>query len=208
MMKGLVERLASGIVRLLASTWRLEIVGEAQVSELRDAGVPIVFTVWHAFLLPPLWHRRGEGITLLISDHNDGGYVARAAVRWGYKVVRGSSTRGAVKGSLGIVRALRSGGDVAITPDGPTGPPRMAKLGAVAVAARAGAAIVPVGAGASSWWQLGSWDGFSIPRPFARVRLIYGRSLRLEQRSEPLEEAGLVGVLGQELEAATEVATW
>ncbi len=86
-MKGLVERLASGIVRLLASTWRLEIVGEAQVRELRDAGVPIVFTVWHAFLLPPLWHRRGEGITLLISDHNDGGYVARAAVTRGLPTV-------------------------------------------------------------------------------------------------------------------------
>ena len=204
-MKPVVERLASGIVRLLASTWRLEILGDAHVRRLRDAGVPVVFAVWHAYLLPPLWHRRGEGITLLISDHDDGGIVARAAERWGYKVVRGSSTRGAVKGSLGIVRTLRSGGDVAITPDGPTGPPRIPKSGAVAVAARAGAAIVPVGAGASSLWQMGSWDGFSIPRPFARVRIVYNPPLRFEKQSERLDD-GLICALGRHLEEATEVA--
>jgi hypothetical protein len=205
-MKSILERVASGLVRLLACTWRLEILGEKHVKQLRDAGIPVVFTVWHAFLLPPLWHRRGEGITLLISDHTDGGYAARAAVRWGYKVVRGSSTRGAVKGSLGIVRTLESGGDVALTPDGPAGPPRVPKSGAVAVAARAGAAIVPVGVGASSWWQLGSWDGFSIPRPFARVRLVYGQPLRMKERSEEFG-VGLVSALGSRLEAATEVAT-
>jgi len=205
-MKHILERLASGLVWLLACTWRLEILGDAHVKRLRNAGVPVVFTVWHASLLAPLWHRRGEGITLLVSDHNDGGYVARAAVRWGYKVVRGSSTRGAIKGSLGIVRILESGGDVALTPDGPTGPPRIPKPGAVAVAARAGAAIVPVGAGASSWWQLGSWDGFSVPRPFARVRVVYSQPLRVGKRSDQ-SDGGLLGVLGRRLEAAMEVAT-
>jgi lysophospholipid acyltransferase (LPLAT)-like uncharacterized protein len=206
MMKSALEHLASGIIRLLACTWRLEIVGAAHVKQLRDAGIPVVFTVWHAFLLPALWHRRGEGITLLISDHEDGGYVARAAVRWGYKVVRGSSTRGAIKGSLGLVRTLESGGDVALTPDGPTGPPRIPKPGAVALAIRGGAAIVPVGAGATSLWQLGSWDGFSIPRPFARVRIVYVEPLRLDDRSDSTEET-IVGTLGERLDAAEEAAT-
>ena len=206
MKKSVLERLGSGIVRLLACTWRLEILGEKHVEKLRLAGVPVVFTVWHAYLLPALWHRRGEGITLLISDHSDGGYVARAALRWGYKVVRGSSTRGAVKGSLGIARTLRSGGEVAITPDGPTGPPRIPKPGAVAVAGRVGAAIMPVGAGATSGWRLGSWDGFFIPRPFARVRVVYGEPMRFENGSlSPGENE--IGVLAQRLNAATEVAT-
>ena len=205
-MKSILECVASGIVRLLACTWRLEILGDVHVRRLRNAGVPVVFTVWHAFLLPPLWHRRGEGITLLVSDHNDGTYLARAANRWGYKVIRGSSTRGAIKGSLGIVRTLKSGGDVALTPDGPTGPARVTKPGAVAVAARSGAAIVPIGAGASSWWQLGSWDGFTIPRPFARVRVVYGEPLRVKSQLDH-PEVRLVGALGRRLDAATEIAT-
>jgi len=205
--KAILELTASGLVRLLASTWRLEVCGDVHVQRLRAAGVPVVFTVWHAFLLLPLWHRRGEGITLLVSDHSDASYLARAAIRWGYRVVRGSSNRGAVKGFLGIVRTLESGGDVAMTPDGPTGPPRIPKPGAVAVAARARAAIVPIGGGASSAWRLGSWDSFAIPRPFARVRVVYGEPLRVETQAD-FEETRLVSLLGERLDSATEFATW
>jgi lysophospholipid acyltransferase (LPLAT)-like uncharacterized protein len=204
-MKSLLEHSAGDIVRLLASTWRLETHGDAQIRMLRDAGTPVVFTVWHAFLLPPLWHRKDEGITLLISDHGDAGYLARAALRWGYRVVRGSSTRGAVKGTKGILRTLASGGDVALTPDGPTGPARVVKPGAVTIAARAGAAVVPIGAGASSWWQLGSWDRFFVPRPFSKVRVVYGKPMLTERHSSRTDEATL-GVLGQRLDKATESA--
>jgi lysophospholipid acyltransferase (LPLAT)-like uncharacterized protein len=204
-MRSSLDRFAVGVLRLLASTWRVEARGEAHVRELRTAGIPVVFTVWHAFLLPPLWHRRNEGITLLVSDHGDAEYLARAAVRLGYKVVRGSSTRGAIKGTKGILRTLSAGGDVAFTPDGPTGPARVAKPGAVAVAARAGAAIVPIGAAASSLWQIGSWDRFSIPRPFSRVRVVYGQPIRTESHSNVSEEEA-VGALGQRLNEAEEAA--
>ncbi len=169
---------ARAAVELLVRSWRLEVVGDQHVQRLRQAGVPIVFTVWHAHLLAPLWHRRQEGITLLVSQHADGGYLAQAARDWGYRVVRGSSTRGGVGGLLAVIRSLAKGGDVAVTPDGPRGPARTVKPGALAAAARVGAAVVPVGAGASSWWQLRSWDGFAIPRPFARVRVVYGAPLR------------------------------
>jgi len=197
-----VDPLLSGVVRGLASTWRLDVSGEDVVASLRTSGEPVVFAVWHAFLLAPLWHRRREGITLLVSEHGDGGYLARAAKRWGYEVIRGSSTRGGIKGALGLVRVLQAGGDVALTPDGPTGPPRIPKPGAIAVASRAGAAIVPVGAFASSSWNVGSWDEFSVPKPFSRVRLVYGEPLRPEpgfspEDQRPIEELALL------LEAAT-----
>ena len=195
--------IAGGILRLLAATWRVEIRGDEHVRRLRSAGVPVVFAVWHAYLLAPLWHRRGEGITLLISEHTDGGYLASAVNRWGYRVMRGSSTRGAVRGLLGLVKTLRSGGDVALTPDGPRGPARVTKPGAVAAAARAGAAIVPVGVGASAWWQLASWDGFTIPRPLARVRIVYGQPLYGNLDSENPDVDSL---LGKQLDATTELA--
>lgn len=176
-MESTANRIVSVAARLLAQTWRLDVVGEEHVFELRRGGFPIVFAVWHAHLLPPLWHRRGEGITLLVSGHADATHLASAGRRWGYNVVSGSSTRGGVGGLRGIVRVLADGGDVAFTPDGPRGPAREAKPGAMAAAQLSGAAIIPIGAAASSEWRFDSWDRFRLPRPFAKVRVVYGEPL-------------------------------
>ncbi|MFQ5704413.1 MAG: lysophospholipid acyltransferase family protein [Gemmatimonadales bacterium] len=169
--------LAGQLLRLLARTWHLEIIGDDTVERLRRSGIPLVFAVWHGHMLAPLWHRRGEGITLLVSRHRDGGYLAQAAEGWGFSVVRGSSTRGGVGGLLGLVKVLSAGGEVALTPDGPRGPARVAKGGALVAARSSRAAVVPVGAGASAWWRFRSWDRFGVPQPFARVRVVYGEPI-------------------------------
>ena len=193
MIQLLLSRLAQAAAWTLARTWRLEVIGADRVNELRGCGIPAVSTVWHANLLPPLWDRRGEGIALLVSDHADAGYLARAALRWGYRVVRGSTTRGAVRGLRAVVRILAAGGDVAFTPDGPRGPARRAKPGALGAAWLAGAAVVPIGVAASSEWQLRSWDRFTIPRPFSRVRVVYGSPIRQrESRRNNGAEAALL----------------
>jgi lysophospholipid acyltransferase (LPLAT)-like uncharacterized protein len=176
------------MVVLLARTWRLEIVGDRRVTDLRDAGHPLLFAVWHGQLLPPLWHRRRENIMLLVSGHRDGERLGDAARRWGYRIVHGSTTRGGASGLRRLVRSLRKGEEVAVTPDGPRGPARVAKPGAVAAARHSGATIVPIGVRASSSWQVRSWDRFVIPRPFARVRLVYGQPVGVP-RGTPLESA-------------------
>jgi hypothetical protein len=167
------------IAAALARTWRLEIRGEEYVAGLRAQRVPILFAVWHGRLLAPLWHRRGQGITLLVSEHRDGLRLARAAAAWGYRVVAGSSTRGGLRGLRGIVRCLRRDGVAALTPDGPRGPAEVPKPGAVTAAQHAGAAIIPVAAAATAVWRLRSWDRFQVPRPFASVRVVYGSPIRV-----------------------------
>lgn len=161
----------------LARTWRIQVTGEEHVRALRDRGQPVLFAVWHQQLLPPLWHRRGERIALLVSGHRDGRRLADAAGRWGYEVVFGSSTRGGTSGLRRIVRRLREGTDVGFAPDGPRGPARVAKDGVLLAARHGGAAIIPVAARATAAWQLRSWDAFQIPRPWATVRLVYGPPL-------------------------------
>ncbi len=161
----------------LARTWNLTVSGEQHVERMRAAGSPILFAVWHGNLLAPLWHRRGEGITLLVSAHDDGGQLAAAARGWGYDAVRGSSTRGGVQGLRGLVRVLRRGGVAAVTPDGPRGPARIPKPGVAAAAQLTGAPVVPVATAASRGWRLHSWDRFLVPRPFARVAIAYGDPL-------------------------------
>jgi lysophospholipid acyltransferase (LPLAT)-like uncharacterized protein len=186
----------------LARTWRVEICGDERVTALRAAKIPVVFAVWHGRLFPPLWHRRHEGIALLVSQHRDGGYLAHAAARWGYRVFRGSSTRGGAAGLRRIVRALRKGGDAAFAADGPRGPREVAKPGAIAAARMAGAAVVPVGVGALQCWRLGSWDRMQVPAPGTRVRIVYGEPLM----ADVLEEG--TAALSHALRDAGHQASW
>jgi lysophospholipid acyltransferase (LPLAT)-like uncharacterized protein len=166
-------RLGGIVVRLLGMTWRVRTTGGEIVSALRAAKQPIVFAVWHGHLLVGLWQHRGEGVAVLISEHRDGEIIARIASGLGYRTVRGSTYRGADRALVGLVRELRSGHDVAVTPDGPRGPAGHFAPGALVAAQRAGAPIVSVGIAASRAWRLRSWDGFMIPKPFARVTVAY-----------------------------------
>jgi len=201
----LAERVVRWTAGLLGLTWRLDVRGQEHLDAARDAGVPVVYAVWHGLLLAPLWHRRGQGITLLVSGHRDGRRLAQAARRWGYQVVSGSSTRGGTTGLRRAVRALRDGGDAAFTPDGPRGPARRVKTGVVVAAQLGRALIVPVAASAAPAWRARSWDAFLLPRPFARVRIVYGRPFavpagrverlrgreRLEEELHRMEEEAL-----------------
>jgi lysophospholipid acyltransferase (LPLAT)-like uncharacterized protein len=166
-------RLGVYALRLLAATWRMRTTGDERLRALRAARQPVVFTLWHGQMLPLLWQHRGEGVAVLISEHRDGEIIARAAAALGFRTVRGSTFRGADRALVGLVRELRAGRDVAVTPDGPRGPARQFAPGALVAAQRAAAPVVAVGAAASRAWRLRSWDGFMIPKPFARVTVAY-----------------------------------
>ena len=169
-------RLGVLLVRLLAGTWRVRTLGYEAVASLRAARQPIVFTLWHGQMLPLLWHHRRQGIAVLISEHRDGEVIARIASALGFRAVRGSTYRGADRALAGLVRELRAGHDVAVTPDGPRGPAHQFAPGALVAAQRAGAPVVAVGVAAARSWRLRSWDGFMIPKPFARVTIAYAQA--------------------------------
>lgn len=166
-------------IRALAATWRYRIVGGESLQRLRDDRTPFIFTLWHGEMLPLLWHHRNEGVAALVSEHNDGEIIARVIERIGYKLVRGSTSQGGGRALLGVVRALKEGDNVAITPDGPRGPRHKFAPGALIAANRADAPILPIVAHVDRFWQLSSWDGFIIPKPFARVTIGYGPATRI-----------------------------
>jgi lysophospholipid acyltransferase (LPLAT)-like uncharacterized protein len=162
------------VLRALAATWRFRVVGAEAVESLRFNGTPFIFSLWHGQLLPLLWHHRAQGIAVMISEHRDGELVARIARSLGYRLIRGSTTRGGERALLALVKDLRAGREAAVTPDGPKGPARSYAPGALIAAQRSGAPILPVAAHADRAWHLSSWDRFMIPKPFAHVTVAYG----------------------------------
>ena len=168
-----------GFLNVLARTWRVRVVNGEAVQQLRASKLPFIYALWHGHLLPLLWHHRDEGVVVLISEHRDGEIVARAAESLGYGLIRGSTTRGADRALIALVRELQAGREIAITPDGPKGPAGKFAPGALIAAQRSGTFILPVAASASRAWRLKSWDRFMIPKPFARVTVAYGRPTKV-----------------------------
>jgi lysophospholipid acyltransferase (LPLAT)-like uncharacterized protein len=183
--------LGRGFLHMLAWTWRVRVVNGEHVRDLRRAGHTFIFALWHGQLLPLLWHHREAGVRVLISEHRDGELVARAAQSLGYGLIRGSSTRGAERALISLVRELKDGHEVAITPDGPRGPAATFAPGALVAAQRSDSFILPVAASADRAWRLRSWDRFMIPKPFARVTVAYGAPAKvLAKTSRAAAEEG------------------
>jgi lysophospholipid acyltransferase (LPLAT)-like uncharacterized protein len=143
------------------------------------AGAPVVVAFWHERLsmMPILWEqarRSAEGrdsrarVHVLVSRHRDGRFIGAVVSRFALDVVLGSSSRGGAK-SLRTLLNLLSGGDhIAITPDGPRGPRRVAAPGVAHLAAISGVPVLPCAAQTSRRWVLPTWDHMVVPLPFGR----------------------------------------
>lgn len=134
--------------------------------------------VWHnrllimPFVLKRFFPRR-EGAAL-VSASRDGTWIAALVERIGFNVVRGSSSRLGARAMFQMADFLASGRDVVIAPDGPRGPVYELGPGIVWLAQKSGASVFPLHLEYSSCWRLKNWDRFILPRPFSKVRVIFG----------------------------------
>lgn len=196
--------LGHGLLGSLFTTTRARRFGEEHYLRFRRDGRPVIFVFWHGQLLPLVHYHRNEGVVVLVSEHADGEYVARVIERHGFTAVRGSSTRGGIRGLKGLIRAARRGHDLALTPDGPRGPRNHFKAGALVAAQVTGAPIVPVAAGASAAWHFDSWDRFMVPRPLSRVVIEYGEPVFVPRETGQEERERTARSLEATLDALTE----
>jgi len=178
------------LLRLWARTLRYEIEDRAGI-----VGKPIaenyIGALWHnRLLLFPFVLRRffsNRHGAALISASRDGELLADAIKRFGFDVVRGSSSRLGASAILQLTDVLASGHDVVITPDGPRGPAYELGAGIIFLAQKSGAAVLPVNMEYSNCWRIRSWDQFIVPRPFGKVRVIIGQPHRVKSTSTDAE---------------------
>ncbi len=185
--------LGRGAIRLLGATLRLTEANRDVAERLWTAGSPVIYAAWHGrmFLFPYFYGRR-RPVHVLASRSRDGELISRFAQGFGFRVVRGSSSRGASTALRVLARLLREEhAEVGVVPDGPRGPRYVAQPGPVLLAKLGRAPIVPLGLGASRATALASWDEFLIPHPFARVAVVFGEPLAVPEDAdrETLEAA-------------------
>jgi lysophospholipid acyltransferase (LPLAT)-like uncharacterized protein len=202
------SRLLGFLVFLFVGLWRLtlrlRVIGVEHREELLRAGIPVVHALWHQRMVVPILTEFRLGQVTMASRSRDGEVIAAFLSFWGFRVVRGSSSRGGSPAMLEMIRLMKGGAAVAdLTTDGPRGPARRSKPGVVALAEAVGAVIVPVGSSASRPKFLRSWDNYLVPLPFSRGVTLIGKPL---PRGPGEPEADYLARLDRAIDAATEEA--
>jgi lysophospholipid acyltransferase (LPLAT)-like uncharacterized protein len=178
--------LGVGLLRIWARTLRFELEDRAGI-----AGKPVtknyIGALWHnRLLIFPLVLRRffpNRKGAALISASRDGDLLTDAIERFGFDVVRGSSSRMGASALLQLSDTLGASRDVVITPDGPRGPAYELGPGIIFLAQKTGAPVLPMNLEYSSCWRFKSWDRFIVPRPFSKVRVLIGQPQHVRSTS-------------------------
>jgi lysophospholipid acyltransferase (LPLAT)-like uncharacterized protein len=174
----------------LGSTYRYRVSGLEHLRAAQAIGHPI-HAFWHGRILPATVYFKRRGIVVITSENFDGEWIARIITKFGYGTARGSSSRGARKALLQLVRDVERS-PVAFTLDGPRGPARVAQPGAVWLAKVTGNPIIPFHIEADRHWTMNSWDRTQIPKPLAAVAVAFAPPIVVPRAAtdEHLEQAG------------------
>lgn len=180
--------IATCLVWLLGRSLRYRVVGREKLQAYHGKEGFIINT-WHGQQLIGFYFFRGCGYYILSSLHRDGEISSSIMRGFGWKIVRGSTTKGGARGLIELMRVLRQGAGIALTPDGPQGPIYHIEPGGIYLAQKTGAVLIPLAfVFDRKWISEQSWDKFVIPKPFARCVAYFGEPIRV---TADLNEANL-----------------
>jgi lysophospholipid acyltransferase (LPLAT)-like uncharacterized protein len=198
MRRALLTQLASFVIalylRLVYATSRWTLVNPELRDALRDR--PLIVVFWHARLAAmPHVFRAFRQSHMLISSHRDGELIARTMETLGFSAVRGSTARqkpgeerpkdkGGAAALRRMIRILKTGGWVGITPDGPRGPRMRVSPGTIALAALSGAPLLAVSYSSSRAIRFNSWDRFLLPLPFGHIHVAFAGPFTVPERND------------------------
>ena len=156
-----------------------------------------ILALWHSRVPvgPTAWPQSPDRpeIRVLVSQSRDGEFIARVIAKLGLPAIRGSSlkktdtakNKGGEQAFRDMVKWVREGGAMAITPDGPRGPAEVMQKGALALARMTGAPVLFVGIAMKPCIRLGPWDRTIIPLPFARAAMVWDEPAVMTRDDDP-----------------------
>ncbi|MGB6128297.1 MAG: lysophospholipid acyltransferase family protein [Psychrilyobacter sp.] len=164
------------ILRVLSKTYKVEKISAEGVMDENA-----VYVSWHNKIVPiTVIMDKLKKKAALASASKDGELISVPLEKFGYKVVRGSSGRDAVKGLLKMVKFLKDGYIVGTPVDGPKGPVYKVKPGMLFLAQRSGKKLVPIGAASKNKWVFKkTWDKIELPKPFSKIVCILGKPISI-----------------------------
>jgi lysophospholipid acyltransferase (LPLAT)-like uncharacterized protein len=158
-------------------TCRVKTHGKENVTGLKENNKPWIYSIWHDNVLICPWALRKQNGVVMVSDSKDGEIISRTVELFGNTTVRGSTSKNSTKATRQVLKSLKQGKPLAITPDGPRGPKHKLQDGVLWLAALSGVDIIPLHCECTKQFPFNSWDQQKIPKPFSTIHICIGKPI-------------------------------
>ena len=171
------------ILKFIYGSNKKHVNGRKNYISLIDKNRSIIFSVWHSHLLSIVHDLRNMEINALAGTHSDADLISHIAIKWGWKMVRGSSKEKGSEAYKSMLRLIKNSNRslLFITPDGPSGPPKVPKKGIIRLAQNTNAGIIPIRVNYTRSWGFKNWDTFYLAKPFGTISIEYGQAIYLKK---------------------------
>ena len=184
----LIGFLFYSITSLISRSIRWEYLVQNEKSNIFNSNKEYIFCCWHNKLfLGPHLLPRNRVINALQSSHSDGMVTSLAFKYLGMNVILGSSKKGGMQAFRKMVKCIKLGESVAITPDGPKGPKEKVKEGIIKLAQITETSIIPLVWTTNKFKLINSWDNFVIPYPFSKGVYSFGKPIYVKKQINEYE---------------------
>lgn len=172
------------VLKFIYGTNRKVVEGKNNYTRLIKKNKSVIFSVWHGHLLSIVHDLRHLKINALAGTHKDADLISQIASNWGWNMIRGSSKEKGAEAYKSMLRLLNTPTNslLFITPDGPSGPPKIPKKGIIRLAQKSQSAIIPIRVRYSKSWGFKNWDTFFLAKPFGKIFINYGEPIYFEEK--------------------------
>ena len=171
------------ILKFIYGTNKIIVKGKENYMRMIEENKSVIFSVWHGHLLSIVYDLRSLEMNALAGTHKDADLISQIATKWGWSMIRGSSKKNGVVAYKTMLRLLSRSTNTMlfITPDGPSGPPRIPKKGIVGLAQSCRVGIIPIKVRYTRSWGFKNWDTFYVAKPFGNIFIDYRKPIYFDE---------------------------
>ena len=179
-------------IKFVSFTTKWSFINKKYVENLWKKNESFILCFWHGRLLmmPLSWNNKKK-INVLISAHSDGQLLSKTVKYFDIKTIIGSSSKGGSEAIRNIIKSLKSGISIGMTPDGPRGPRMKINSVIIKIASLTGNKIVPLSYSVKKKIFLNSWDKFLVALPFGKGCFIWGKPIKIKKNISNNEDLKL-----------------